>query len=178
MASTLKINNLDTASGSTITIPTGKQLIVTDEGAVRVPGTVLQTIYVVNGTAQNSIGAGNVDTGLQATITPKSTSSKVLIIASHHFRLFAQNSDAGVGFRIMRGSTVAYTYNTTYRNYLYSGVSGSALEFRGSDTIMHLDSPSTTSATVYKTQAAKYNVAINLQSDSNKSSMVLMEIAQ
>ena len=32
MASTLKINNIDTASGSTITIPTGKQLIVTDEG--------------------------------------------------------------------------------------------------------------------------------------------------
>ena len=33
-------------------------------------------------------------------------------------------------------------------------------------------------ATVYKTQATKYNVAINLQSDGNKSSMVLMEIAQ
>ena len=34
MASTLKINNLDTASGTTITIPTGKQVIITDEGGL------------------------------------------------------------------------------------------------------------------------------------------------
>ena len=176
--STLFVNNLNTASGSTITVPTGKQLIVTDEGAVRVPGTVLQTIYVVTGTVQNSISTGFVDTGLQATITPKSTSSKVLIMASHHFRLAGGAADAGVGFRIMRASTVAYTFNTAYRNYIYDGISGSGLEFRGSDTIMHLDSPSTTSATIYKTQATRYNVTINLQSDSNQSSMVLMEIAQ
>ena len=32
MASTLKINNIDTASGTTITLPTGKTLVGTDEG--------------------------------------------------------------------------------------------------------------------------------------------------
>ena len=36
MASTLKINNLDTASGTDITIPTGKKLVVTDTGGVKV----------------------------------------------------------------------------------------------------------------------------------------------
>ena len=40
--STLFVNNLNTASGSTITVPTGKTIVVTDEGGVRVPGTVLQ----------------------------------------------------------------------------------------------------------------------------------------
>ena len=76
MASTLKINNLDTASGSTITVPTGKQLIVTDEGAVRVPGTILQVkSYKVgsgytNSTAVN-ISSGNVFLG-GGTITLRS----------------------------------------------------------------------------------------------------------
>ena len=44
MASTLKINNLDTASGTTITIPTGKTLVGTDTGSVKVPGMVVQTV--------------------------------------------------------------------------------------------------------------------------------------
>ena len=42
--STLFVNNLNTASGSTITVPTGKQLIVTDEGGVRVPGSIIQVV--------------------------------------------------------------------------------------------------------------------------------------
>ena len=41
MASTLKINNLDTASGTTITIPTGKQLIGTDTNSIKAPGMVV-----------------------------------------------------------------------------------------------------------------------------------------
>ena len=34
--------NLNTASGSTITVPTGKTLVVTDTGGVKVPGSVIQ----------------------------------------------------------------------------------------------------------------------------------------
>ena len=66
MASTLKINNIDTASGSTITIPTGKQLIVTDAGAVRVPGTVLQVVNAekLDTASTNSAMPSWVDTGL------------------------------------------------------------------------------------------------------------------
>ena len=41
MASTLKINNLDTASGSTITIPSGKTLIGTSNGSLQSPGNVI-----------------------------------------------------------------------------------------------------------------------------------------
>ena len=37
--STLFVNNLNTASGSTITVPTGKKLVVTDTGGLSVPGT-------------------------------------------------------------------------------------------------------------------------------------------
>ena len=40
--STLKINNLDTVSGTTITIPTGKQLIGTDTNSIDTPGMIVQ----------------------------------------------------------------------------------------------------------------------------------------
>ena len=36
--STLLVNNLNTASGSTITVPTGKNLVVTDAGSLYAPG--------------------------------------------------------------------------------------------------------------------------------------------
>ena len=42
--STLLVNNLNTATGTTITIPTGKKLVVTDEGGLAVPGTVVQVV--------------------------------------------------------------------------------------------------------------------------------------
>ena len=38
--STLFVNNLNTASGSTITVPTGKKLVVTDTGGL--------SVYVLN----------------------------------------------------------------------------------------------------------------------------------
>ena len=71
MASTLKINNIDTASGSTITIPTGKQLIVTDEGGLRVPGTVIQVVENASTTQMNQGGTSFADTNLTCTITQK-----------------------------------------------------------------------------------------------------------
>ena len=47
--STLFVNNLNTASGSTITVPTSKKLIVTDGGGLKVPGTVVQVVQGTRG---------------------------------------------------------------------------------------------------------------------------------
>ena len=44
MSSTIYVNNLTTASGSTITVPTGKKLVVTDAGGVQVPHMVGQMV--------------------------------------------------------------------------------------------------------------------------------------
>jgi hypothetical protein len=78
--STLFVNNLNTASGSTITVPTGKRLVVTDEGGVRVPGSVIQVVNSTkSGAVTNTSQSSYVDTGLTATITPKYSSSKTSI---------------------------------------------------------------------------------------------------
>ena len=38
MASTIKVNTIDAQSGSTVTIPTGKTLAITDTGALTIGG--------------------------------------------------------------------------------------------------------------------------------------------
>tara|TARA_R100000963_G_scaffold34652_1_gene29034 strand:+ start:306 stop:965 length:660 start_codon:yes stop_codon:yes gene_type:complete len=39
--STIKVNNIDTQSGSTVTLPTGKVLTITDAGGISIGGTVI-----------------------------------------------------------------------------------------------------------------------------------------
>ena len=41
--STLKVNSLDTESGTTITVPTGKVFTITDAGGVAIGGTVVSS---------------------------------------------------------------------------------------------------------------------------------------
>ena len=81
--STLFVNNLNTASGSTLTVPTGKKLVVTDAGGVQVPHMIGQMVQ--SGTIaghSNSASATWADTNYTLAITPTATSSKVLVLAN------------------------------------------------------------------------------------------------
>ena len=86
--STLFVNNLNTASGSTITVPTGKQLIVTDQGGMRVPGSVIQVVNSINTTHASSNTASWAATDVAATITPKYNTSKVLVQFTGAIRVY------------------------------------------------------------------------------------------
>ena len=78
--STLFVNNLNTASGSTITLPTGKQLIGTDANSIKAPGMVVQLVDAT-GATQTSLTANNVWTATNAvvSITPKYNNSKIYL---------------------------------------------------------------------------------------------------
>ena len=79
--STLFVNNLNTASGSTITVPTGKKLVGTDGGAISAPGMVVQQVRYVNisATPIQTSSTSNVATGIKVTITPKASGNKILV---------------------------------------------------------------------------------------------------
>lgn len=168
--STLKVDQIQLANGNT---PTISDLGINDTG------TVLQVKTAVHSTETNISTAGTyVDTGLSLSITPTSTSSKILVIYSMQFRMKSTSSDVGMGFRLVRGSTAIDTPTTSYDNYTYDG--GDATDHRQSDTEFYLDSPATTSATTYKVQMISYNgtgANARTQSDGNKSRIMLMEIA-
>ena len=77
--STLYVNNIDTESGTNITIPTGKKLVVTDEGGLAVPGTVVQIQNTQNATQYSANNIGTLTYLYQVSITPKFSNSKFLV---------------------------------------------------------------------------------------------------
>lgn len=124
-------------------------------------------------------------TGLSVSITPVSTSSKVLVIATIS-GISTNNADGGSsGYVIVRGSTII-AQNTSLSQDLAGQLSN---RFIGSTafTVNHattfLDSPATTSATTYKIQVqtqGSNTLYINRDVDGvvgSVSSITVMEIA-
>jgi hypothetical protein len=139
-------------------------------------GTVLQVATGSTSTevAINSAVPNWVDTGLSATITPRSSSSKILIQCSIQNRVPDVNGQ-GAGFRVVRGSTAVYTDGSSYGVGYSSNASGtSARSF-----LQYFDSPSSTSSLTYKIQAVTFGATgVHFQDDGHyASTMTLWEIA-
>jgi len=78
--STLFVNNLNTASGTTITIPTGKSLVGTDTASIYAPGTVVQMVSLSDTTLARAASTSTsfVASNITNTITPKFSNSKII----------------------------------------------------------------------------------------------------
>jgi hypothetical protein len=146
--------------------------------AVTYAGAVLQVVNVTYATASSKAGNTFSDTGLTASITPSSASSKVLVIVSHN-GCRKDTSNTTMAVQLVRNSTGIV------------GIEGnggrtadtSTNEFGGIG-LSYLDSPATTSSTTYKTQFLSTNntgtVYINDNFDvanPSVSTITLMEIA-
>ena len=139
-------------------------------------GSVLQIVQGSTTTGASSSTTTYADTNLSASITPTSTSSKVLVIfAQQGLRKTNGNANNAIRLQLVRGSTSIHVANNAL---LFTGT---ALENRGSCTGVYLDSPATTSATTYKTQFANdvAAAAVEVQSGgvNSVSTITLMEVA-
>ena len=130
---------------------------------------ILQVVYAQTTTAVGSTSASWIDTGLSASITPQSSTSRILIYASHS--VYCQGV-AGGGFLVMRNFTTLQTFLDV--NY-YSG--GGNLVSHWANTF--LDSPATTSAITYKTAQNRITGSgiFYTQVNSNPGTLVLMEVS-
>jgi hypothetical protein len=142
-------------------------------------GKVLQ---VVNGVFSTQVGSSSstfADTGLTATITPTSASSKILVFADCVVNKSAANSLNRVALRLLRASTtiVNITGGASVSDH-YGLFTNLADLNNGGYSTGYLDSPSTTSATTYKIQFANPNntAAIEMNPGNGTSTLVLMEI--
>jgi len=159
---------------------------VIDAGSLSAGGKVLQ---VVSSTKTNTFstnpGNSQVDiTGFSASITPASSSNKVLIQIS---LMGAGVNGANIAnFRLLRGSTVIYQGDAdSSRGRGFSTAMEIDQYTQMSNSGTFLDSPSTTSSTTYKVQVRSNNtVYINRASTSQDdagnyrtaSTITLMEI--
>lgn len=151
MSSILKVDQIQLSNG---TAPNISDLSIGLPHSDLPTGTVLQVVQgELTSVPSFSSVSGWTDTGLSATITPKSTTSKILV----HVVQQMGNEEAGVNFssRLLRGSTaVGNGIQTTNRNaFAHSemAITGTQYTLRPHTTCF-LDSPSTTSAITYKTQ--------------------------
>jgi|11_taG_2_1085331.scaffolds.fasta_scaffold112017_1 hypothetical protein len=176
--STLAVNTITAETGNTVSLASGKTLNAS-QGFVAPAGHVIQVKHTVATSEVGLLDNGAYsNTGISIAITPTSTSSKILLTLSMHMRRKSSNSDAGIGFRILRDGTDIHTSTQPYRNYSYDN--GGFFDNRGSDTLIWLDSPSSTSSTVYVVQARKYggaNAVCYVNSDGNHSYASVMEIS-
>ena len=166
------------ASGNPVAIATGSSgQVLTSGGAGAAPsfaaaaagGKVLQVINSSYSTQVNSVG----DTGLTATITPSATSSKVLVFASQGCARAAW-STGGVVLILYRASTIL----VRFEEQLALPGGGSAYQgiFTAASSTTYLDSPSSTSACVYKTTFGSTSGGMYAQYGGSTSTMTLVEI--
>tara|TARA_R110001606_G_scaffold357526_1_gene508965 strand:+ start:67 stop:570 length:504 start_codon:yes stop_codon:yes gene_type:complete len=140
-------------------------------------GSVLQvvnfrsTVFNTTTTSQSY-----VDTGIEASITPSSTNSKILVVANLN-GVYKSTGQNAVSTRLLRGSTALGDIDSmnTYTDSTAPSASGASISY--------LDSPSTSSAVTYKVQFASISgalVYINIRwngSYTTHSTLTLMEIA-
>ena len=135
-------------------------------------GKVLQVVSATYSTQASTTSTSYQDSGLTATITPTSASSKILVLTSNLFYVDRQTAGQVLGkMNLVRGATQIFEQNQIG--------SGNADEYMTSNVAFsYLDSPATTSATTYKQQYARVMNAgtVYVQFNSSNASIILMEI--
>ena len=176
MTSKLKVNLINDGGDNNIITSNGSGVITSSKFKIG------QVIHAQTTTQSQSTSTSYATTGFSASITPTSTSSKILVVFDVHYQVFGNNanSDFGGNFKIVRtvsstDTDVFIEANPTPRTY--NGYTGSAYHF-GSYNMTELDEPSTTSACTYTvhSKARITDNRISLSQDSAISTVTLMEV--
>jgi hypothetical protein len=144
-------------------------------------GKVLQVVQATYATSTATNSTSFTDTGLSGTITPSSSSSKIMVLVTQPFNLqtLTSSTNVGMGFRILRGATAIVSQPVNSAAY-YDYGSPAYIVNRATIALNYLDSPATTSATTYKTQGCLNDTAssrtLSYQPESSNAVMLLLEI--
>ena len=133
---------------------------------------VVQIVTATHNTYTSNSTSTYADTGLTATITPTSASNKVLVFFSQN-GVYVAAANTWVQIRLRRASTTILTAADRAAN----NVSSTNINV-GSVSGEYLDSPATTSATIYKTEFMSGNniASAHVQHSAADSTIVLMEV--
>ena len=135
-------------------------------------GNVIQVVNASTNSAVINTSATYADTGLTATITPTSATSKILVLAD--LNGVGKTADTAVQVRLLRNGT-----QIVFLEDLATYTATSSTNEVGSVSTNYLDSPATTSALTYKVQFANRSATgnVNAQWNGGTSTITLLEIA-
>ena len=151
----------------------------TSGNGIKIPGHVVQVVQGVYDTNGSITSSTLTNTGISQSITPKSSSSKVLVLINATLGVSGTNG-AEVYMQIVRDSTAIRIYE---RAIVFHGNDNASYHTGGSYSYCFLDSPSTTSATTYKLQGRTNSGTLRINdyysgNNQGASTITLMEIAQ
>jgi hypothetical protein len=162
---------------TTLTLPTTSGTVLTSASSVassQLPiGSVLQVVSATYNTQISTTTNAQADTGLTATITPKFSTSKILVVVDQN-GCGKETSDTAINLLLYRNATVI-----AYPGQVVGYTGTTALSFVGTIGGTFLDAPATTSATTYKTTFSSWqnNSIVYVQFQASWSTITLMEIA-
>ena len=165
-------------TGQVLTVAGGIPSWATPAGG----GKVLQVVMGTTSTETSITSTTMTDTALTVSITPSAATSKVLILVSQQFEVYRYNSAPCGGWRLMRGATEIFDGSGDFDRALGFTMTATSTEtyIRYYNALNYLDSPATTSATTYKTQAkvevAANTAAIVAQRGTAQSAIIALEI--
>jgi hypothetical protein len=168
--STLYVDNLQPNLGSQVEIPDLKPLA----------GSVVQVLGFSNNTSANVTTTTITRVGDTVSITPTSSSSKILVTASAAVRWSTNDCGFTALHRQINSGSWAeikqFSRHTMYRNFDNSGTSGQFVSFT------YLDSPSTTDVVTYSWAMNRFTSGTGQflpnKTSGDSANWTLMEIAQ
>jgi len=178
-AGTLATNSVDSAElidGSIDTAHIGTDQITS---AILPAGSVLQVAQNSYATEATISSTSLVTTQLAASITPSSTSNKILVMAQvHHIMACAAAEDGGFGWAIYQDDVLQWQTPEPYATYTYGG-SNELDHVRDYVFLHYLDTAGTTSNTTYTIFCRRHSgtSTIQVHGNNHESIITLMEIA-
>jgi hypothetical protein len=162
------------AGTTTLTLPTvNGTVITTGSSGQSIPsaalpaGSVLQVVQGTQPAGVTNAGGTMITTGLTVSITPKFTTSKILMFVNGFARTPA---NGWINFRLYRGVSVIYDIVGGF-NYQNGSTMTSQL------AAVYLDSPATTASTTYALFFQNVNGTADWNADPRITTITAMEIA-
>ena len=148
-------------------------------------GVVIQAVDTSNNTETTVQNTTFADTGLTLSITPKFATSKILVTCTQQVQAWNTGAYATARWRIMRNvgggsfSAIYQDASTANGNIFYYDYGGSGINCYTPVSYTMIDTPSTTSACIYKTQGCQGGNGGNraVFNGAAPARIVLMEIA-
>jgi len=164
----MALSKIDAVNFLNGTIPSGN--ISTASLAAAATGKVLQVVQATTTTEVASTTATYIDAGLSQSITPSSTSNKIMIFCSYVLR--EDDSGGNAITSIFRGAT-----DLAVNDYGLGRLRSSATDNYVRQTITLLDEPSASTEITYTLKLKGFTVTNQrIHANSSKGSLVLMEI--
>ena len=149
-------------------------------------GKILQVVHATFSTETTIASTTFTNTGLTASITPSSSSNKILVIVSQNLQFSRSNTSAGGGMKVIKlvsGGSDQDIYEASHSPSalgIQVNAHGSGVFSRMNACVNIEDSPSTTSSVAYRVQAAAGTASdsgkVTAQEEDTPSHITLMEI--